>query len=146
MVGSFAARGAASGRFIDNMGEDFCFGGGGGETWGEFINCRSGMRSFGTDAGGTFTGCMAGDLSFGSESAWGQFINCHSGEESFGGHTASGTYTGCTGGYGSFGGGEEGLLTGRLYYCRLTSGTFRPVSGLGRTVYCIDGNNEHNNQ
>lgn len=145
-VGSFAALGAASGRFIDNTGGDFCFGGGGGEAGGEFINCRSGMRSFGENAGGTFTGCVAGDLSFGRESAGGQFINCHSGEESFGRHTADGTFTGCTGGQASFGGGEKGFLRGMLYYCRLTSGTFRTVSDSGRTVYCIDGNNEHNNQ
>jgi hypothetical protein len=37
-------------------------------------------------------------------------------------------------------------LTGTLYYCRLRSGTFRTKSGAGRTILCIDGNNNQNNQ
>jgi len=73
--------------------------------------------------------------------------NCTGGDDSFGGGggTASGTFTDCIGGVGSFGGGG-GTLDGFLYYCRLTSGTFVTVSGSGRTVLCIDGNNNQNNQ
>jgi len=42
--------------------------------------------------------------------------------------------------------GDQGVLSGKLYYCRLTYGTFKTVSLGGRTVLCIDGNNNQNNQ
>jgi hypothetical protein len=41
---------------------------------------------------------------------------------------------------------DDGILSGKLYYCRLTVGTFETVSGGGRTVYCIDGTDTPNNQ
>lgn len=55
---------------------------------------------------------------------------------------ASGTFERCIAGLNSFG----STLTGVLYYCRLTSGTFTTVSGGGRTYYCVDGNGNVNNQ
>jgi hypothetical protein len=71
--------------------------------------------------------------------------NCQGGDYSFGGFgTASGVFTNCIGGNLSFG--KIGILNGFLYYCRLTLGTFQTVSGGGRTVLCIDGNNNQNNQ
>jgi hypothetical protein len=39
-----------------------------------------------------------------------------------------------------------GTLSGKLFYCRLTLGTFATVSGSGRTYYCVDGNGDPNNQ
>jgi hypothetical protein len=54
-------------------------------------------------------------------------------------------FTNCIGGASSFGG-DSATLTGKLYYCRLTSGTFQTVSGAGITRYCIDGNDATNNQ
>jgi hypothetical protein len=56
----------------------------------------------------------------------------------------TGVFTNCTGGVFSFGG--LGTLEGRLYYCRLISGSFATVSGPGVTRLCIDGNNVENNQ
>jgi hypothetical protein len=93
---------------------------------GVFNNCVSGGNSFGAFAQGTFNSCIGGNTSFGTIEAGGIFNNCISGSGSFGEITGS--------------------LTGRLYYCRLTSGTFSVVNSGGRTVYCIDGNNDPNNQ
>ena len=72
------------------------------------------------------------------------FNNCTGGINSFGGGggTVSGVFNNCTGGGGSFGG-YGGVIEAlaRLYYTRLTSGTFpTPVAG-GRLILCIDGNN-----
>jgi hypothetical protein len=39
-----------------------------------------------------------------------------------------------------------GTLSGKLFYCRITLGTFATVSGSGRTYYCVDGNGNPNNQ
>ena len=133
-----------SGTFTDCVGGDFSFGRL-SPTTGVFTNCKAGIQSFGAqnNAGGVFTDCVGGLSSFGF-SADGVFIRCVSGSNSFGLYDASGTFTDCVGGSSSFGG--LGTLTGKLYYCRLTSGTFKTVSGGGRTVLCIDGNNNQNNQ
>ena len=98
-------------------------------------NCEGGINSFGSSgqASGTFTNCQGGDFSFGGAQVFG------------GGAQTSGTFTNCQGGNNSFGGGF-GTLSGQLYYCRLTTGTFQTVSGTGVTVLCIDGNNEINTQ
>ena len=90
--------------------------------------------------------CQGGDYSFGGfGTASGVFTNCIGADYSFGGQgTASGKFTSCIGGNLSFG--KIGILNGFLYYCRLTLGTFQTVSGGGRTVLCIDGNNNQNNQ
>lgn len=125
----------------------------GGTSSGIFTNCVAGRTSFGLygNASGTFINCSSEENSFGFEgTASGVFDNCISLVFSFGySGTASGTFNTCRGGSQSFGGGFAplvGILRGRLYYCRLTSGTFRTVSLGGRTVLCINGNNTQNNQ
>jgi hypothetical protein len=127
------------------------------EASGTFTDCVAGNESFGSfsnvngssNASGTFVRCTAGNSSFGNLCpASGTFTDCISGSASFGsglGSIASGTFSGCVGGFNSFG--KNGSsLTGKLYYCRLTSGTFATVSGGGITRLCIDGNNAENNQ
>lgn len=136
-------------------------------------NCEGGSQSFcgyisanpyGI-ASGTFINCYALDNSFGSYingSAAGKFINCKAGVESFCNPSgiltnceakssgflgyASGTITSCVAGQYSYGNSYPGGLTGKLFYCRLTAGTFIAVSGGGRTYYCVDGNGNPNNQ
>jgi hypothetical protein len=172
--GSFGSfDGQASGTFTDCQGGDNSFGGGSsGIASGTFTNCTGGGGSFGSfngQASGTFTDCQGGNGSFGGTAsgmfnncigdgqsfasnggtASGTFTNCISGIGSFGasllfGGTASGTFTNCIGGTFSFGG--RGTLSGKLYYCRLTSGTFATVSGAGITRLCLDGSNAENNQ
>lgn len=137
----------ASGTFTDCVANDFSFGGGTGigTASGTFINCVATFRSFGgLTASGTFTNCIAGNDSFGGFTGSGTFINCVGGSASLGPVSASGTFTNCTGGNNSFGG--FSALTGKLYYCRLTSGTFQTVSGAGITRLCLDGSNTENNQ
>jgi hypothetical protein len=113
---------------------------------GTFTNCTGGNGSFGGrgTALGTFTNCTGGDYSFGSHgTASGPFTNCTGGDYSFGGYgTASGTFTNCIGGDCSFAG-DYGTITSiaRLYYCRLTSGTFPAPAAGGKIVLCIDGSN-----
>jgi hypothetical protein len=166
--GDLSFGGTASGTFTNCVGGDVSFGGG-GDASGTFTNCQGGNESFGGvgTASGTFTDCIGDILSFGGEGqASGTFTNCQGGELSFGYFgTASGTFTNCVGGDGSFGsngnasgtftncvggvdsfGGNSGTLSGKLFYCRLTSGTFPTVSGSGVTVLCIDGNNAINTQ
>jgi len=116
---------------------------------GTFVNCSAGAYSFGANgtASGNFYTCISGDRGFGSNTgiASGNFYNCIAGFASFG---TAGSMTGvahqCIGGEYSFG--SFGALTGSLYYCKLTVGTFPVVSGSGVTRYCIDGNNATNNQ
>ena len=137
----------ASGTFTDCVAGDYSFGGGTGigTASGTFTNCVSTFRSFGgLTASGTFTNCTAGNDSFGGFTGSGVFRNCIAGSGSLGAVTASGTFTNCTGGNNSFGG--FSALTGKLYYCRLTSGTFQTVSGAGITRLCLDGSNAENNQ
>ena len=142
---SFGGYGTASGTFNN------CTGGGGafgsyGDASGMFNDCTSGGYSFGCEsiASGTFNYCTGGDGAFGGYDgiASGVFNNCTGGHGSFGyGGTVSGVFNNCTGGGGSFG--TFGTITApaRLYYTRLTSGTFpTPVTG-GRLILCIDGNN-----
>jgi hypothetical protein len=145
-----------SGTFINCKGGIASFAGGigptsAGECSGIFTDCVGGDNSFGITASGTFTNCIGGAQSFASNggTASGTFTNCISGIGSFGasivfGGTASGTFTNCIGGDGSFG--TYGTLSGKLYYCRLTSGTFATVSGAGITRLCLDGSNAENNQ
>jgi uncharacterized delta-60 repeat protein len=91
--------------------------------------------------------CIGGDFSFGEESILsGTFKNCEGGKYSFGYNgELSGTVENCIGGLDSFGNGDNGILSGRLYSCRLTEGTFNTVSS-GRTYFCVDGNGDVNNQ
>ena len=128
---------------------------------GTFTNCLSEFSSFGTTlASGTFKDCTGGNNSFGGGSggppppgspgeASGIFTNCVGGFDSFGGFggIASGTFTNCQGGIYSFGSSVgSGTITGKLYYCRLTSGSFQTVSSGGITRLCLDGSNVENNQ
>ena len=120
---------------------------------GYFENCSAYDNSFGSYlAQGMFINCTAQENSFGGNTfnnngnANGTFINCIGGNNSFGVRSCQGTFTNCTGGQFSFGGESFGVLTAKLYYCRLTFGTFKTVSGGGITRYCIDGNNAANNQ
>lgn len=169
--GSFGGSGTASGIFTDCIGSNASFGGnatasgtftnckgqfasfgGAGIASGTFTDCQSGAYSFGAlgTASGLFNNCIGSDFSFGGfGTASGVFKNCEGAQVAFGGNnTASGTFTNCIGDDNSFAGNFPlgNTITGKLFYCRLTSGTFEPVSGGGVTLYCIDGNNEPNNQ
>jgi hypothetical protein len=138
-----------SGTFINCIAGSGSFGGGGTAS-GIFNNCVGGNDSFGNTASGTFINCKAENTSFGAGgTASGTFTSCVGDIASFGtsivlGGTASGIFTNCIGGTFSFGG--RGTLSGKLYYCRLTSGTFATVSGAGITRLCLDGSNAENNQ
>ena len=152
--GSFP--GTASGIFTNCVGGVGSFGSGNNRlASGTFTNCVGGDTSFGGSGGiasGTFTNCVSGFSSFGyNGTASGTFTDCKGGDNNFGGNgTASGVFTNCQGGNGAFGAddglGGTGTLTGKLYYCRLTSGTFQTVSLGGITRLCIDGNDLENNQ
>jgi hypothetical protein len=123
-------------------------------------NCTGGSRSFGGFGGGadliasgSFINCVGSYFAFGGDCgiASGTFINCVGDNRSFGGPgskyaggEASGTFINCVGGYGSFGGG--GTLSGKLFFCRLTSGGFNAVSGGGCTRMCLGGDLVENNQ
>jgi hypothetical protein len=159
--GSFGENTSSGAYMSDCIGGDNSFAGGdnGGNTAaGIFINCIGGHNSFGGGdnnggvASGNFFNCKGGSGSFGggeiSGVASGEFFNCQAGSESFGNFICSGELNNCQAGSNSFGGAIGGTLTGKLYFCRLTTsgGTFRTVSGGGRTIYCIDGNNNINNQ
>lgn len=120
--GAFGRQGTASGIFTNCTAGDDAFGGNGMAN-GTFINCTAGNRSYGYDAVGTFINCIGGDQSF-----------AYNG-------TASGTFNNCIGGNNSFGGlPSVGTLTGKLYYCRLTSGSFQTLTGTGLMRACVDGN------
>ncbi len=167
--GSFGGSGTASGTFINCIATTTSFGGGSsGIASGTFDNCKAWFGSFGGGGGasGIFRNCGFDDDAapfnnyglFGrTGQASGTFTNCIGGDVSFGSGgvnqsqqgTASGVFINCEGGSGSFGNATNasfGTLSGKLYYCRLTSGTFRIVSGGGITRLCIDGNNNQNNQ
>jgi hypothetical protein len=136
-----------SGVFKGCKGEDFSFGGSSIAS-GVFKNCIGGSTCFGSYgvASGTFTDCQSKDNSFGTLGiASGVFTNCIGDTFCVDGE-ASGTFINCKGESFSFGGGASGTLSGKLFYCRLTSGTFETVSGGGVTVLCIDGNNQINTQ
>lgn len=142
-----------SGTFVDCIGLEESFATFQSISTGTFINCTGSDSSWSGTCNGIYKNCQT-NASFGAfgggfYSANGTFYNCVSPNcRSFGASLASGIFYNCvggsSGGSGSFGG--NGTLTGQLYYCRLTSGTFQTVSGSGRTYYCIDGNGNTNNQ
>jgi hypothetical protein len=147
---SFGDNGATvSGTFTNCIASSNSFGSAGSIASGTFTNCTAGNNSFGNSGtiSGTFTNCIGGEGSFGDNGATvsGTFTNCTAGANSFG-HvsTLSGTCTNCTAGANSFG--SSGTLSGKLYYCRLTAGTFQTVTFPGITRLCLDGNNDENNQ
>jgi len=124
---------------------------------GTFINCEGGGSSFGhNNSGGTasglFVNCTVGNSSgFGAGFASGTFIDCEAGYYSFGAYvfgstTASGTFINCIGDGISFANNSGGIPSGKFYRCRLTSSTFKTVTGTGLMRNCIDGNNNTVNQ
>lgn len=161
-------------RIVNSKGGNFSLGANGGFILaGIFIDCEMGNNSFcganNTTLSGTFINCIAGNESFGSVSSsiQGIFTNCKAGNYSFGADfsTLSGTFTDCKGletcfgPYGTASGiftrceafgysfGRFGTLTGQLYFCRLSNlATYETVSLSGKTLYCIDGSNNPNNQ
>ena len=142
----FSGNGVASGTFTNcTTTYGFAFGSHllGTASPGVFTECIAGNRSFGTNASGTYNRCTAGSTSFGghtAQSATGTFTDCVGGDTSFGKDSASGVFTRCTGGVNSFG--KLGTFTGKIYNCRLTSGTFQTPTGTGTIVLGIDGNND----
>ena len=136
LLGGFGGDGLASGIFYNCNGQDYSFG------------CRNYSESESIEASGSFTNCTGAFGAFGGNAiASGTFTNCVGGGDSFGTNLeASGTFTNCVGGDMAFGGGGAGLLSGKLFYCRLTDGGFQTVSGGGRTYYCVDGDGNTNNQ
>jgi hypothetical protein len=141
--------GDTSGVFNNCDSGDYSFSSSGKVASGIYTNCKAGDYSFGPGTGlnaiGTFTYCKAGDWSFGS--GIGTFTNCEAGSNSFGAsNLADGTYNKCIAGSNSFGTNMGPSISGQLYFCRLTSGTFQTVTGAGKTVYCVDGNGDPNNQ
>lgn len=148
----------SSGTYSYCKGGDGSFGGNGATASGNYEYCDATNGSFGGIGGvasGVFNYCNSGNNSFAGDSstggtASGEFNYCKAGINSFAGSpttggTASGTFTSCIGDANSFG--RNGTLTGQCYYCRITSVTsFPTVSGGGRTIYCINGNNTTNNQ
>jgi hypothetical protein len=141
---SFACYGTASGIFTNCTGGNSSFGYNGTAS-GTFKNCTGGDSSFACYHGyasGTFISCIGGVESFGgmSGNASGTFKDCIGGDKSFGGHgTTSGIFINCTGGNDSFGAGGGITSSARLYYCKLTSGTFTTPDSGGKIVLCIDG-------
>jgi hypothetical protein len=162
---AFGGGGTASGTFTNCTGGDYSFGGAGGTASGTFTNCTGGEAAFGSAGGtasGTFTNCTGGEAAFGGDrgTASGTFNYCTGGAGAFGGDggTASGTFTNCTGGEAAFGGdrgtasgtfnyctggeaafGSGGTLSGQLYYCRLTTGSFQTLAEGGKLRACVDG-------
>jgi hypothetical protein len=132
-----------------------------GNPTGKFYNCIARNDSFAlsNNVSGMFYNCVAGANSFTcslfpelltDRVVSGEFYNCVAGDNSFGsGGNVSGKLYNCVAGINSFGnnnGSKVGALTGKLFYCALTSGTFKTVSGGGKTRLCIDGNDAENNQ
>ncbi len=131
-----------SGTFINCVGGVGSFSNGGTFS-GTAINCTAGAESFGGNYGtfsGTATNCVAGNGSFGGYTGTfsGTATDCVGGDESFAGHgNLSGTVTNCVGGNGSFG--DVITSTGKVFYCRLTSGTFITPDAGGKIMHCING-------
>lgn len=151
-TGGFGNDGTASGEF------NYCRATSGfgcsGIASGEFNHCVATSSFCGDgEATGKFNYCKGGDYSFGGSSysnsitiVSGEFNSCIGGSYSFGGDWSgsqiSGKFTSCIGGPYSFGRGL-GVITSaaRLYYCRLTAGTFKTPEAGARLMQCIDGTN-----
>jgi hypothetical protein len=124
---------------------------------GTFNNCQARDNSFGFNSNlqrSAFNNCTAGAYSFcgGNSPTTGMttnttFNNCVASFYSFGeliGFSGKAYY--CVGGNLSFGGGGGIDITGQIYYCRLTTGSFTSVTGTGVTRYCINADNTTDNQ
>jgi hypothetical protein len=146
-----------NGIYKNCQGGNRCFGAGGlgANLRGTFENCQVGDFSFGygafPDLYGKFKNCTAGIQSFGfgggSSYSGSFFENCTAGESSFGSSSSSlsgSTFVNCTagpGGWQGIGVDDDNRMLGKLYQCRLTSGTFGMPSGEGLLRNCIDGDN-----
>ena len=164
--GSFGSS-VASGTFTDCHGSSSCFGTGvaasdfnmgtsaGGSLTGIFFNCRSGDYSFGggyseydfpfSSLTGTFINCTAGDGSFGRGGIIQGAVlsNCTAGSESFIYAGDGSMFSQCTGGAGSWVS-IIGGSTCRLFFCRLTSGTFAARTSGAKIKRSFAGDTEVN--
>jgi len=145
---SFCYGGSSYSTYTNCIAGNFSFCAGIGNAAGIYNNCSAQGFSFGygSSASGTFNNCEGNAYCFagGGGNAFGTYYNCIAGDISFGAYFG-GTANNCIAGPQSYGFAIS--LTGKLYYCRLTnSGTFQTVSAGGRTVLCIDGLNNQNNQ
>ena len=136
-----------NGTFTDCEGGDFSFAGN-GMAYGTFTNCVGGDSSFGYYCDGIFTNCIAGDFSFGGEMGLinGTMENCTAGDNSFapvGNINATAILDNCVGGLNSFASTPALPITGKLIKCRLTSGSFNPVTANppGDFILCINSDN-----
>lgn len=134
----------ASGTFNNCISNYTSFGGFGGYASGTFNNCKGGFCTDNGTGSGTFNYCRFNGSDFGGGSP-GTFNYCI-GQNSSWAYNVSGTYNYCTSGSGSWGSFTTGAVTGKLNYCKMTVGTFKPVGVGGITRYCLDGNNATNNQ
>ena len=130
----------ATGTFHNCIGGNMCFGGAANVS-GIFYKCVGGMQCFshGKRFSGSAYHCVASNYSFGGM---------------YGGNGAqfSGKAFHCVVGAVSFGNTE---LSGKVFHCIIdvngvvvdgTKNTFTAVSGSGKTRYCVDGNDNANNQ
>lgn len=122
---------------------------------GVFNNCQAQGWSFGYNATlrtTSFNNCSAKAYSFcaGNSATTAMdpdviFNNCTAENNSFGAFIDfKGKAYYCVGGIYAFGGDDN--LSGQLYYCRVTVGSFATVSGSGITRYCINADNTTDNQ
>lgn len=142
-----------SGTFVNCEMGNYSFAGASNTTLsGVFTDCISGTNSFGQNSSllsGVFNNCKANNNSFGLSSATlsGTFDYCVAGDTSFGSDSEiTGVFSYCKAGLASFGGGLSGNNRAKLFYCRLTQGSFKSVGISGVTIYCVDGSNSPNNQ
>lgn len=156
---SSLSAGDAAGTFLNCIAGNNSFGYSNSAISGFFFNCKGQTASFGTNTvtnTGTYIDCVGNGNSFGSNlgatslsarTNTGNYFNCKADTQSFGyNQNFNGIANNCIASTNSFGGGTVGQLTGKVYYGKLTAGTFQTVSSGGRTVYCIDGSDTPNNQ
>jgi hypothetical protein len=131
------------GTGVGSFGELF------GSSSGTFINCIGGVSAFSAagTADGKFINCIGKEESFGGVggTASGEFYGCKALEGGAFGTICSGFFINCEAGGASFGGnsGDEGSITGKLLYCRLTDAgaSYQTPSGSGIIRFCLDGDN-----
>jgi hypothetical protein len=138
----------ASGTYINCIGGDNSFGGAGTSS-GTFINCTGGVFSFGggpmfPSSTGIYENCVGEDYSFGGcyigGTSSGTYTNCKSGPYSFGYNgNVQGIYNNCIGENASW---TNSILTGKLYFCRVTFAQSSPSPGPGGALVAfINGDN-----
>jgi hypothetical protein len=118
---------------------------------GDYFNCYSiGGGSFTNLTESILTNCFAYNNSFfGSNCVFNNCISGQSGESSFWNYIdTSNEYNNCKAGLNSFieFDNNEGSTENKLYFCRLTEGTFPSSTGVGLIRQSIDGSNNLINQ